>query len=123
MLNRRQLLHPRTTLHNKPFPFPCITSLILSSWVPEVALAQLGISISHMDPRVSSWDLTRGVGADFWGSKGVKGLAREPYIFFLSCFASIGGVLFGYVDPDVTPRAPEVCANSPVFWVADMIRA
>ncbi|KAK1483143.1 sugar transporter [Colletotrichum abscissum] len=25
-----------------------------------------------------------------------KGLVHEPYIFFLACFASIGGVLFGY---------------------------
>ncbi|SPN99939.1 related to transporter (major facilitator superfamily) [Cephalotrichum gorgonifer] len=31
-----------------------------------------------------------------YGPSGIKGLAREPYIFFLACFASIGGVLFGY---------------------------
>ncbi|KAF7550240.1 hypothetical protein G7Z17_g5846 [Cylindrodendrum hubeiense] len=31
-----------------------------------------------------------------YGEAGYKGLIREPYIFFLACFASIGGVLFGY---------------------------
>ncbi|KAH7155917.1 sugar transporter [Dactylonectria macrodidyma] len=31
-----------------------------------------------------------------YGEAGYKGLVREPYIFFLACFASIGGVLFGY---------------------------
>ena len=33
-----------------------------------------------------------------YGPSGFKGLAREPYIFFLACFASIGGVLFGYIE-------------------------
>jgi hypothetical protein len=28
--------------------------------------------------------------------KGFKGLIREPYMVSLACFASIGGVLFGY---------------------------
>lgn len=27
---------------------------------------------------------------------GVKGLVKEPFIFALACFASIGGLLFGY---------------------------
>ncbi|KXH50774.1 sugar transporter [Colletotrichum simmondsii] len=31
-----------------------------------------------------------------YGAAGYKGLVHEPYIFFLACFASIGGVLFGY---------------------------
>ncbi|KAI8300704.1 Major facilitator-type transporter ecdD [Colletotrichum sp. SAR11_59] len=31
-----------------------------------------------------------------YGEAGYKGLFRQPYIFFLACFASIGGVLFGY---------------------------
>ncbi|KAH9223891.1 sugar transporter [Leptodontidium sp. 2 PMI_412] len=31
-----------------------------------------------------------------YGPAGYKGLVKEPYIFFISCFASIGGVLFGY---------------------------
>ncbi|KAI9148958.1 Sugar transport protein MST8 [Paramyrothecium foliicola] len=31
-----------------------------------------------------------------YGPSGFKGLVREPYIFFLACFASIGGFLFGY---------------------------
>ncbi|KAL3471388.1 general substrate transporter [Aspergillus californicus] len=31
-----------------------------------------------------------------YGRSGFKGLVEQPYIFFLSCFASIGGVLFGY---------------------------
>ncbi|KAK1691019.1 sugar transporter [Colletotrichum godetiae] len=31
-----------------------------------------------------------------YGAAGYKGLIHEPYIFFLACFASIGGVLFGY---------------------------
>lgn len=29
-------------------------------------------------------------------SLGFKGLFDEPYLLFLACFASIGGVLFGY---------------------------
>ncbi|KAH6887680.1 sugar transporter [Thelonectria olida] len=32
-----------------------------------------------------------------YGEAGYKGLFREPYIFFLACFASIGGFLFGGV--------------------------
>ncbi|KAH6991408.1 sugar transporter [Ilyonectria sp. MPI-CAGE-AT-0026] len=31
-----------------------------------------------------------------YGEAGYKGLFREPYILSLACFASIGGVLFGY---------------------------
>ncbi|QDS67451.1 hypothetical protein FKW77_000590 [Venturia effusa] len=31
-----------------------------------------------------------------YGPSGYKGLIKEPYIFGLSCFASIGGLLFGY---------------------------
>ncbi|KAL4799974.1 general substrate transporter [Aspergillus venezuelensis] len=31
-----------------------------------------------------------------YGKPGFKGLINEPYLFFLACFASIGGVLFGY---------------------------
>ncbi|KAL2818433.1 general substrate transporter [Aspergillus cavernicola] len=31
-----------------------------------------------------------------YGKSGFKGLVAEPYLFFLACFASIGGVLFGY---------------------------
>ncbi|KAG7050138.1 sugar transporter [Colletotrichum scovillei] len=31
-----------------------------------------------------------------YGAAGYKGLVHEPYIFFLACFASIGGVLFSY---------------------------
>ncbi|KAL4806395.1 sugar transporter [Aspergillus unguis] len=31
-----------------------------------------------------------------YGKSGFKGLVEAPYLFFLSCFASIGGVLFGY---------------------------
>ncbi|TVY84653.1 MFS glucose transporter mfs1 [Lachnellula suecica] len=31
-----------------------------------------------------------------YGPPGYKGLIKEPYIFFLACFASIGGLLFGY---------------------------
>ncbi|KAF8854257.1 sugar transporter [Acephala macrosclerotiorum] len=31
-----------------------------------------------------------------YGPAGYKGLVKEPFIFFISCFASIGGVLFGY---------------------------
>ncbi|KAL4900640.1 hypothetical protein BDW74DRAFT_188081 [Aspergillus multicolor] len=31
-----------------------------------------------------------------YGESGIKGLVKEPYLFFLSCFASLGGVLFGY---------------------------
>ncbi|KAF4628363.1 hypothetical protein G7Y89_g9789 [Cudoniella acicularis] len=31
-----------------------------------------------------------------YGPAGYKGLVREPYILSLACFASIGGVLFGY---------------------------
>jgi len=39
--------------------------------------------------------------ADSWnsaayGPSGIKGLVQEPYLFSLACFASIGGVLFGY---------------------------
>lgn len=31
-----------------------------------------------------------------YNSPGFKGLIKEPYIFCLACFASIGGLLFGY---------------------------
>lgn len=31
-----------------------------------------------------------------YGPPGYKGLIKEPRIFFLACFASIGGLLFGY---------------------------
>ncbi|KAL4920844.1 general substrate transporter [Aspergillus aurantiobrunneus] len=31
-----------------------------------------------------------------YGKPGFKGLFDEPYLLFLACFASIGGVLFGY---------------------------
>ncbi|KAL4927027.1 sugar porter family MFS transporter [Aspergillus undulatus] len=31
-----------------------------------------------------------------YGKPGFKGLVDEPYLFFLACFASLGGVLFGY---------------------------
>lgn len=30
-----------------------------------------------------------------YGKAGYKGVFANPYIFFISCFASIGGVLFG----------------------------
>lgn len=31
-----------------------------------------------------------------YGPAGYKGLIKEPRIFALACFASIGGLLFGY---------------------------
>lgn len=34
--------------------------------------------------------------ANSYGPSGYKGLIKEPYILALACFASMGGVLFGY---------------------------
>jgi hypothetical protein len=34
--------------------------------------------------------------ANAYGPSGYKGLIKEPYILALACFASMGGVLFGY---------------------------
>lgn len=31
-----------------------------------------------------------------YGPSGIKGLIKEPYLLSLACFASIGGLLFGY---------------------------
>lgn len=50
-------------------------------------------------------EITYGKPGKFTGSgidyanclSGFKGLFDEPYLLFLACFASIGGVLFGYV--------------------------
>ena len=31
-----------------------------------------------------------------YGPAGFQGLVKQPYVFALACFASLGGLLFGY---------------------------
>ncbi len=45
---------------------------------------------------VSSGNAVAGEQAIEYGPAGYKGLIKEPRIFGLACFASIGGMLFGY---------------------------
>lgn len=47
-------------------------------------------------PDVSGGTTVAGEHAIQYGPAGYKGLIKEPRIFGLACFASIGGLLFGY---------------------------
>ena len=67
-----------------------------SPWVALEALPLPARSASPMDRPVRSTVLNLLTDFADEAVEGIKGLAREPYIFALACFASIGGVLFGY---------------------------
>ncbi|KIW59150.1 hypothetical protein PV05_03623 [Exophiala xenobiotica] len=80
---------------------------------------------------VSSGNAVAGEQAIEYGPAGYKGLIKEPRIFGLACFASIGGMLFGYdqgvisdvlVMPNFAKHFPTL-ANDPTLqgWVVSIM--